>query len=163
MAKNKNSFTLGDALLGVLAVGMTVDAILDKKVDYNNYDKPVTVFVPRGTNIGFANPGAAKEYAEKYLGGSQVIATSPLPAHMISETRTPGLYGDQIVRYYSDGSKETVTPGIFGETVRRTNGYAHNTATVVQSVAVPIDRQSRRPSTLDGGRIFLSLTDWEWR
>lgn len=155
MSKN-NNFSWGDALLGVLAVGgVTAAAIADS---------PVTVFVPRGTNIGFSNPTAAKEYAEKYLGGSQtVVATNPLPNHLISETRTPGIYGDQIVRYYADGSKETVTPGIFGETVRRTGGYGGATATVVRSVAVPIDRQSRRPSTLDGGRVYQSLTDWEWR
>ena len=155
MAKNKNSFTFGDALLGVLAVtGMTAAAIADAEQ---------TVFVPRGTNIGFSNPGAAKQYAEKYLGGTQIVATSPLSVHMISETRTPGIYGDTVVRYYSDGSKETITPGIFGPTTRRTGGCGYGQATVVQSVATPIDRQSRKPSTLDGGRVYQSLTDWEWR
>jgi hypothetical protein len=154
----KNDFSWGDVFLGALAVGVTTAAVVS--------DSPQTVFVPRGTNIGFSNPGAAKEYAEKYLGGTQIVATSPLSIHMISETRTPGIYGDTVVRYYSDGSKETVTPGIFGETVRRTGrtgGYGGATATVVRSVAVPIDRQSRRPSTLDGGRVYQSLTDWEWR
>lgn len=156
MAKNKNNFTWGDALLGVLAVtGVTAAAVMDS---------PQIVFVPRGTNIGFSNPSAAKEYAEKYLGGSQtVVATSPLPCHMVSETRTPGLYGDTVVRYFSDGSKETITPGIYGETVRRTNGCGYGHTAVVRSVAVPIDRQSRRPSTLDGGRVYQSLTEWEWR
>ena len=154
MAK-KDSFSWGDVFLGALAVGVTTAAVVS--------DAEQTVFVPRGTNVGFSNPKAAKEYAEKYLGGSQIVA-NPLPAHMISETRTPGIYGDQIVRYYSDGSKETITPGIFGPTVRRTNGCGYNhAATVVRSVAVPIDRQSRRPSTLDGNRVFQSLTDWEWR
>lgn len=154
----KNSFSWGDAFLGALMVGGAVSAAV--------MDSEQTVFVPRGTNIGFSNPKAAKEYAEKYLGGSQqIIATNPLPCHMVSETRTPGLYGDTVVRYYSDGSKETITPGIFGETVRRTNGcgYNNHAATVVRTVATPIDRQSRRPSTLDGGRVYQSLTDWEWR
>ena len=155
MAKNKNSFTFGDALLGVLAVtGMTAAAIADAEQ---------TVFVPRGTNIGFSNPGAAKQYAEKYLGGSQVVVSNPLGTHMVSETRTPSLYGDRIVRQYSDGSVETVEPGIFGPTVKRTNGYGYGQATVVRSVSTPIDRQSRKPSTLDGGRVYQSLTDWEWR
>jgi len=152
MSKNKNNFTWGDALLGVLAVGAAIA------------DSPVTVFVPRGTNVGFSNPTAAKEYAEKYLGGTQVVTTVPhRHVYVVSETRTPSLYGDQIVRYFSDGSTETVTPGIFGETVKRTGGYSNPAAAVIRSVAVPIDRQSRKPSTLDGGRVYQSLTDWEWR
>ena len=153
MAKNKK-FTTGDYLaLGLLAFGEVCKSVADTEQ---------VVFVPRGTNIGFSNPDSAREYAEKYLGGSQTIVANPLPNHVVSETRTPSLYGERIVRYYSDGSTETVEPGIFGPTVKRTNGYTHS-ATVIRTVSTPIDRQSRRPSTLDGNRVFQSLTDWEWR
>jgi hypothetical protein len=150
MAKNISG---GDVLLGL--------AIFAGKVVEAACDMPQTVFIPRGTNIGFSNPVEARKYAEKYISSTTTTVAVCNPP-LVEETRTPGLYGDTITRRYADGSIVTETPGIFGTTVRK-SGFtpAAQTAVVRTAVVVPIDRVTKKPSQLQGGKVYNSLLEWE--
>lgn len=151
MAKNISG---GDVLLGL--------AVLAGKVVEAACDAPQTVFVPRGTNIGFSNPMEAKRYAEKYISGGSSVITNVAPVYVVEENTTRDIFNQTTVtRRYSDGSIETVKTDMFGQTRTSRIGGSGSFVRVQIPTIVPIDRVTKKPSQLQGGKVYNSLLEWE--
>ena len=150
----KKNISGGDVLLGL--------AIFAGKVVEAACDMPQTVFVPRGTNIGFSNPAEARKYAEKYISGGSSVITNVAPAvYVVEENTTRDIFNQTTVtRRYSDGSIETIKTDMFGQ--KRTSRTGGSSFVRVQvPTIIPIDRVTRKPSQLQGGRVYNSLLEWE--
>lgn len=151
----KKNINGGDVLLGL--------AVLAGKVVEAACDMPQTVFVPRGTNIGFSNPVEARKYAEKYISGGSSIITNVAPAaYVVEENTTRDIFNQTTVtRRYSDGSIETVKTDMFGQTRTSRTGGSGSFVRVQIPTIVPIDRVTKKPSQLQGGKVYNSLSEWE--
>lgn len=151
----KKNISGGDVLLGL--------AVLAGKVVEAAYDMPQTVFIPRGTNIGFSNPTEARRYAEKYIsGGSSVITNVAPAAYVVEENTTRDIFNQTTVtRRYSDGSIETVKTDMFGQKRTSRIGGSGSFVRVQIPTIVPIDRVTKKPSELQGRKVYQSLLEWE--
>jgi len=149
----KKNISGGDVLLGL--------AIFAGKVIEEACDTPQTVFIPRGTNIGFSNPVEARKYAEKYISGGSSV-TNVAPVYVVEENTTRDIFNQTTVtRRYSDGSIETIKTDMFGQKHTSRTGGSGSFVRVQIPTIVPIDRVTRKPSQLQGGKVYNSLIEWE--
>jgi hypothetical protein len=150
----KKNISGGDVLLGL--------AIFAGKVIEEACDTPQTVFIPRGTNIGFSNLVEARKYAEKYISGGSSVITNVAPVYVVEENTTKDIFNQTTVtRRYSDGSIETIKTDIFGQKRTSRTGGSGSFVRVQIPTIVPIDRVTRKPSQLQGGKVYNSLIEWE--
>lgn len=151
MAKNISG---GDVLLGL--------AIFAGKVVEAACDTPQTVFIPRGTNIGFSNPVEARKYAEKYISSGSSVITNAAPVYVVEENTTRDIFNQTTVtRRYSDGSIETIKTDMFGQKRTSRIGGSGSFVRVQVPTIVPIDRVTKKPSELQGRKVYNSLIEWE--
>lgn len=151
---SKKNINGGDVLLGL--------AVLAGKVVEAACDAPQTVFVPRGTNIGFSNPVEARKYAEKYISGGSSVITNVAPVYVVEENTTRDIFNQTTVtRRYSDGSIETIKTDMFGQKRTSRTGGCGSFVRVQVPTIVPIDRITKKPSQLQGGKVYQSLLEWE--
>jgi len=150
----KKNISGGDVLLGL--------AIFAGKVIEEACDTPQTVFIPRGTNIGFSNPVEARKYAEKYISGGSSVITNVAPVYVVEENTTRDIFNQTTVtRRYSDGSIETIKTDMFGQKHTSRTGGSGSFVRIQVPTVVPIDRVTRKPSQLQGGKVYNSLLEWE--
>lgn len=149
----KKNISGGDVLLGL--------AVLAGKVVEAACDMEQTVFIPRGTNIGFSNPAEARKYAEKYISGGSSVITNVAPVYVVEENTNKDIFNQTTVtRRYSDGSVEIIKTDMFGQTRTSRTGGSSFVRVQVPTI-VPIDRVTRKPSLLQGGKVYNSLLEWE--